>query len=185
MNIQEQALSYISRFNLDELLSRYGEAHLVGNVALGTTVKPDIDYSIYLERAKWPGVIANIKLDFEKFGLTNFHERELKESGKYLLSFDFEDDSSAKWSIDVTLTEKSGDYLTDSYQFLLDFKDNFTKQKIAQILPLKKYFYKKGMLKNSMSYYIYRAVIDENVSTVNEMYDYLKRNKINIGRFKR
>jgi hypothetical protein len=185
MNIQEQAERYIKELDLIQILSKYGEAHLVGSVALKTTVKPDIDFSIYLNEEMWETAIDYIKQEFSKIGLSDFHERRLKESGKYLLSYDFLDENKTAWSIDVTLTQPGGDYLTDSYKFVQDFKDKFTPEKIKTIKNIKKYFYKKEMSRNSMSYYIYRAVLDENIKNVKEMYDYLKRNKINIGRFKR
>jgi len=182
-DLQTQGESIARRFGFEKLLASYGEVHLVGNLALGTTVKPDIDYLIYCDRKKWESITSCLKNDFARQGLTRFEERELKESGKYLLTFEY-DEEGTTWSIDITFTEKGGDYLTDSYQFYLDFHDKFTPEVIKTIVRLKEYFYNKKMLRNSMSYYIYRAVIDDKAKTVTDIYDYLARNNVYLGKFK-
>jgi hypothetical protein len=174
----------VRELNLSEILNKYGEAHLVGNLALHTTVKPDIDYLIYCNRADWAEIIPGLKANFEQTNHTDFEERELKESGKYLVTFKHTENGT-EWSIDITLSEKGGDYLSDSYQFYLDFKDKFTPGTVDTIIPIKEYFYSKRMLRNSMSYYIYRAVIDEGATKVADIYDYLIKNNIYLGKFKK
>ena len=184
MTLQEQGEAIIAKLKLNELLNNYGEAHLVGNLALHTTVKPDIDYIIYCNYSDWIGIVSGLKADFEQIEHTDFEERELKESGKYLITFKHLENMT-EWSIDITLSEKGGDYLTDSYQFFLDFGDKFTPEVVNTILPIKKYFHDKRMLRNSMSYYIYRAVIDEGATKVADIYDYLTKNNVYLGRFKK
>ncbi len=181
---QEGALKVIDKLGLAKLLNDVGEAHLVGNAALGTTVKPDIDYLVYLDRNGWADVVSNLKSKFSELGVNSYEERLLKESDKYLITFHYQE-GDTEWSIDITLSDKTGDYLTDSYQFYLDFHEKFTPEVVARIIPLKEHFYQKGMLRNSMSYFIYRAVIDEGATSVNDIYDYLERNKIYLGRFKK
>lgn len=183
-SLQVKAEELVQNFKFLEIFSQFGEAYLVGNVALKTTVKPDIDFVIYVDRKKWEDVLGNIKNIFENHGLTDFHERLLKESDKYLLSYDYHLDG-IKWTIDITLSDKRGDYLCDSYAFYKDFSDKFTPERILVIKKIKEYFWKRDMLRNSMSYYIYRAVIDHDAKNVHDIFDYLKENKINISRFKR
>lgn len=179
MTLQQQGEDIATKFRFANILNQYGEAHLVGNLALGTTVKPDIDYLIYCDKDEWNNITCGLKTDFAKLTITGYEERELKESGKYLITFKYKGEGT-EWSIDITLTAKGGDYLTDSYQFFLDYHERFTPTIIKTVVRLKKYFYNKKMLRNSMSYYIYRAVIDENAKTITDIYDYLKRNKVYI-----
>ncbi len=182
MTLQEEGELIVANLRLPETLNQFGEAHLVGNIALHTTVKPDIDFVIYCEPTEWEAIVSGLKTAFSATGHDKYEERELKQSGKYLITFEHQEGSNP-WSIDITLTQKGESYLTDSYQFYLDYKEKFTPEIVRIILPLKEYFLKKRMLRNSMSYYIYRAVIDEDATTVTDIYDYLKKNKIYLGRF--
>ena len=61
MSLQTEGEGIVKDLALDELLNRFGEAHLVGNLALSTTVKPDIDYLVYLEQDKWTSTIQELK----------------------------------------------------------------------------------------------------------------------------
>ncbi len=184
IDLQDTALELISKYGLINILSRFGETHLVGNVALGTTVKPDIDIQIYSDPTSWEKNAAQIINSFAKLGLDDFVQRDLKESGKYLISFATVIDGT-RWTIDITQTVPSEDYLKDAYTFLLEYKDRLTTTNTRTIRSLKKYFLNRRMLHNSMSYYIYRAVLDYNIKNTKEMFGYLKDNNINIGRFKR
>lgn len=89
-----------------------------------------------------------------------------------------------RWTIDVTLVEPSSDFLRDAYVFYKQFGLKFTPEKQKIIVKLKRYFLKRGLLHNSMSYYIYRAVIDEDAKSIKDILNYLKQNKINLSRFK-
>ncbi len=182
MTLQEEGERIVANLRLEETLNLFGEAHLVGNIALSTTVKPDIDFVIYCEPTEWKNIVSDLKTAFLATDHHNYEERELKQSGKYLITFEHQEEDTL-WSIDITLTKKGGNYLTDSYRFCLDYKDKFTPKIIKTILPIKKYFYKKNMLRNSMSYYIYRAVIDEGATSVTNVYDYLQKNQIYLGKF--
>jgi len=184
MNIQEQALEIIDNFSLLERLNQYGEAHLVGNVALNTTVKPDIDIQIYSDKDKRTDISDKIIEEFTQLGLTDYITRGLKQSGKHLTSFDYISEGT-KFTIDITQTEPSEDYMHDAYRFLLDYRDKITSEKADTIRKLKSYFREKHMLHNSMSYYIYIAVTDFHAKSVDDIYKYLENNKVNISRFKR
>lgn len=182
--LQDQAEKIIRHFDLENFLSKFGKTHLVGNIALGTTVKPDIDFQIYSEPNVWAENSKNIIEYFQSFGLNDYITRDLKESGKYLTSIAYLDEDGVRWTIDITQTLPNTDYLKDAYRFYVDYKDKLTPENQKTILKLKQYFFDKEMLHHSMSFYIYTAVLDHHAKTVSDIYDYLKEHKVYLGKFK-
>lgn len=69
MTLQKQAGRIIKKYDLLGRLSQFGEVHLVGNVALGVTVKPDIDFQIYTKRDLFTETAEKIKKFFMKLVL--------------------------------------------------------------------------------------------------------------------
>lgn len=177
MTLQEQALEIIEKLNLLKILNKYGEAHLVGNVALNTTVKPDIDVQIYVAEKEWDEKTTQIISQFEAMGLTDYITRNLSQSGKKLISFAI-NKFDKRWTLDITLTQKeNSSYLQDAYKFYLDYKDKLTEENTIIIRDIKSKYKEKGLLRNSISFYIYNAVLDENIRTTDEFERYLKKHK--------
>lgn len=183
MDLQNKAEKIADKLNLPQGLRSIGEAYLVGNVALKTTIKPDIDIQIYSLPSNWESNSRKVITYFADLGLIDFISRELKESNKHLLSFSYVE-NNLRWTIDITQTTKSSDYLSDAYCFYLDYHQRFTPEKIEIIKNLKSYFLNQGMLHKSMSFFIYQAVIDENAITVDDIYKYLDKINIKTKRFK-
>jgi hypothetical protein len=184
MPTQEQAEEIIKELDLLDSLSMFGEAHLVGNAALGTTVKPDVDYQIYATD-EFDVIAKGVKELLEGRGLDDIQIRDLKTTNKFLVTGKV-DRFNTVWSVDISIARKEDNtYIDDAYIFFMHFSPKFTPEKRKIIVKLKQAFYKKNMLWNGMSYYIYRAVLDNNAKTVKDIFDYLSENKINISRFKR
>jgi len=183
MDLQKSAERITKAFDLPNGLNTIGEAHLVGNIAFKTTVKPDIDIQIYSKDSEWQTNAEKIIAYFLNLKLERFIARNLKESNKYLVSFIYED-GEPLWTIDVVQTTPSTVYLKDAYRFFLDYHNKFTDQKRRIIRTLKEYFLSKNMLHHSLSYYIYLAVIDEGAKTVDDIYSYLDRMEVDLKRFK-
>jgi hypothetical protein len=178
--LQDKTEQIIEKLQLEEKLLSFGEVHLVGNAALKTTVKPDIDYQIYTENRKFLNSAISIKEILEGCDIKDVTIRELKQSNKVLVTGKYQE-----WAIDISLTEPQNDYLNDAYAFYKEFYDKFNETNRKIIIKLKKYFLKKKMLWNGMSYYIYRAVIEESAIKPEDIFNYLKENNINISRFTR
>ncbi len=174
MNLQEQAEALVKNLKLVETLSIFGETHLVGNVALKTTIKPDIDIQVYANRNEYEDLSHKIKTKLEGLGLTFLNRYELSQSNKYLIKAEIKVED-ATWTIDVTLTEPNNDYLRDAYKFYTDFSTKLNEDNRKTIMLLKEYFLKQNKLKYSMAYYIYRAVIDENAKTPQEIIKYKEK----------
>jgi hypothetical protein len=181
--LQEKAEEIISKLSLNEKLEPLGEAHLVGNVALRTTVKPDIDFQIYAEEDKFSENAEKVKSIMESSGISEVVSRELKQSNKVLITGIYYEPQP--WTVDVSITVPQDNYLNDAYAFYKVFSDKFNEVNRKTTVSLKKYFLKRKMLWNGMSYYIYRAVLDEDCKNPEDIFGYLKKNNINISRFKR
>jgi len=173
IDLQERAECILGDLNLIDLLSEYGETYLVGNVLFKTTVKPDIDIQIYSLPSNWQIISDSIINRFLDMGLSQFVQRELEQCGKHLTSFDYVDEKNTRWTIDITQTEPSESYLKDSYRFYLDYKDKLTEEKVNIIRGLKQHFHNENKLYHSMGYYIYRAVLDKEATTPEDIYSYL------------
>ncbi len=183
MDLQARGEEILEKLFLPQGLEKIGEAYLVGNLALKTTVKPDIDIQIYSKPFSWEDNSRKIVEYFKKFGLTDYVCRKLKESNKDLTSFKyvFEDTT---WNIDITQTTPSDNYLQDAYRFYLKYIKLFTPQKTKTIRDLKTDFYKINMLHHSLSYYIYLAVLENKAKDKNDILRYLKDHNIDLKRFK-
>jgi len=175
MTLQEQAENIISKLDLLEILGTFGEVHVVGNVAFATTTKPDIDIQIYCS-LHYEDAANVIVQALAGLGLADIKERRLRKSKKYLVISKFQEGETV-WDIDITLTQPSRSYLKDSYQFYLDYMPKMTPEKLEAIVSLKQEFANTKISGDNSAYYIYQAVLDENISTVPEMKKYLNTRK--------
>lgn len=178
--LQKEGLKILELTQLTDRLSEVGEAHLVGNIAFATTTKPDIDIQIY-PIDKFDSTAEKVKRIFESLCIRDVIIRKLKISKKTLIlgKFDF---NNKVWNIDVALTNKSADYKYDSYRYFLDKQTLFTEEKRDLIVKLKKEFSDKKIGFDNPAFYIYKGVLEEGISTTNEMEKYLKNKTREIKR---
>lgn len=181
MTLQQQAEEIIKELDLLALLNDYGEAHLVGNVALNTTVKPDIDVQIYAPVTTWQANAQKIIDRFAKLKITDYAQRFLTQSHKYLLSFSV-NRFGKSWTIDITFVEKGNlPYLRDAYKFYLENKDRLTDESRALIREFKQAYLEENMLHNSVSYYIYQGVLEKGITNLADMRKYVDESKREIN----
>lgn len=180
IDIQQEADFLIEKYNLEKDLAEFGEAHLVGSAALKTMLKPDIDYQIYVKEKPSEEIIKKIIDLLASKDLKDTIIREL--DNKYLISTAF-NYGGKRWIIDITLTKPSDDYLSDSYKFLVDYKSKLDDLKRKTIIELKKNFFDRGLLHKGMTYYIYRAALDENISDAEGVENYLSKNGLSVNNF--
>jgi hypothetical protein len=183
MTIQKQAECLIKKFNLEKGLQKFGEAHLVGSVALKTMLKNDIDYQIYVDRPNLE-LAEQVKGFLLKKGLETVLIKNLKFIGKILVSTEYFL-KGQRWTIDITFAKKGKNVERDSFLFLQELKDKLNSKNRKIIIALKRVFKEKGLLHNQMSYYIYRGVLDGGVKNEKEMLNYLRKNKLSIKQFRK
>ena len=173
MTLQQQAENIIADLKLVEKLSGFGEVHVVGNVAFETTTKPDIDIQIYCD-LHYEEAATLIIQELMSIGLTDIKERRLKKSKKYLILAKYTNEDIA-WDIDITLTQPNQNYLKDSYQFYLDYLPKLTDDKRNLIIEFKETFAKNKVSGDNSSYYIYKGVLDENITNEADMAKYFEK----------
>jgi hypothetical protein len=172
MTIQKDAEKIVNNLHLVETLGKFGEAHIVGSVAFGTTTKPDIDIQVYAS-GHYENVAKDIIATLISIGLTDIKERRLKKSKKYLITGKYLE-KGLTWDIDVTLTQPDKRYIRDSYQFYQDYHPKMTDTNRAKIIEFKQEFADTKVTGDNAAFYIYTAVLDKNIETNNEMKEYLK-----------
>ena len=175
MTLQEQAENIITDLGLLEKLAPFGEVHLVGNVAFGTTTKPDIDIQIYTTQHYEDAAVA-IMSTLKEMGLANIIERRLKKSKKYLILGEISKEDTI-WPIDITLTQPSKSYLKDSYHFYEDWAPKMTPEKLAAIRGFKEEFADQKIAGDNSAFYIYLGVLDQGIMHSPDMKHYLTEKK--------
>lgn len=174
MDLQKKAELIVNEYEFEEILNSFGEAHIVGNVALKTTVKPDIDFQIYAKKENFQLLANKIMEKLLELKPNTIESHKLAQSDKYLVTATFIENKII-WTLDISLTEPNKDYLKDAYRFYVDFNSKLNDTNRSIIKKLKLDFLKENRLKNSMAYYIYRAVIDEGATTSNDVLKYINK----------
>lgn len=181
--LQQEGLELLKNTRLLEKLSEVGEVHLVGNMAFETTIKPDIDIQIY-PKASFEETTTQILTILTALKVKEVVVRKLKISKKTLIlgKYSFKENT---WNVDIALTNKSYDYKYDSYQYYLDYHQDFTAEKRELIIQFKKELCSDRIIFDNPSYYIYRGVIEENIKTLEEMKQYLEKMKTLMNKGKK
>ena len=170
--LRDEAFEIIDAFGFLELLGQYGDARLVGSVALDLVVKPDIDFHLFITKSDVVNVAESIKSSLiadERIRDIRVSDHLEKESLK--IGIDCLPGRSAEWGIDIWITsdvDTTGFEETDRIRSLLNEDNRKT------ILELKRVFWRKGQLHDSMSSVIYRAVLEDGVSNLGEFHKYLE-----------
>jgi len=163
--LKREADKIIKELDLLRLLSTYGEARIVGSIALDLIVKLDIDIHLLVDNPNVLEVangIFNSLLTYE-----NVPEvRITKISGHSIkIGVDKYPSNSGDWSIDILVTNNPSATAFASVECL---RVSLTPEQRETILALKRHYYAEGKLRDGMSYRIYKAVIERGVRTIDE-----------------
>jgi len=180
--LQRQANEVLDSLNLIKVLSKYGEAKIVGSLALGLMTWPDIDIDLkskveindqdYFEIVKYVFGQENIKK------LTLIDNRESFEKNRprsmYLgISYNL---NGIDWKIDIRYLDSVDAWAEDN---LKQIKARLTEAKVKAILEIKTAFHNHPKYRREFSgITIYEAVLYKNISTVEEFKEYLMSIKI-------
>jgi len=165
-NDKKEALSIVENLNILPKLSSYGRAELVGSVVLDLIVKRDIDIHLLLVQDNLISVAQEVvgfllqKSDVQQVRATKYYGDSIN------ITIDSYKGSSGDWSIDIWLTtnkDRTGFEKTEKLK-----KELMQKQR-ETIMQLKEYMHKQGRLRDGMSSVIYKAVIESEVRTPEEL----------------
>ena len=168
--LRNEAFEIIEEFGFLEMLEQYGDARLVGSVALDLVVKPDIDFHLLIARSDVINVAGSIRSSL----VADERIREIRvsdflENDSLKIGIDNLPGRSTEWSIDIWITsdiDTTGFKETDRIMSLLNEDNRNT------ILDLKRVYLRRGKLQDSMSLVIYQAVLEDGVSSLEEFEKY-------------
>ena len=168
MNTQKElaheAESIQNRLQLIRLLRNYGEAHVVGSVALELLVKLDLDIHVLVQGFTLNGAMNNItnelldKPEIREVRISDYRPKGIK------IGVDECPGPSGNWTIDIWLTT---DQSTVAFEHTKRLLSELTPEDRDTILSLKRHYYERGRLRDGISSVIYEAVLG-GVKNVNE-----------------
>ncbi len=163
--LKHEAERIIEELDLLRLLSAYGEARIVGSVALDLIVKLDIDIHLLVDNQDILEVVNgvyNCLLTYEnvpEVRITKIPGHGIK------IGVDKYPSDSGDWSIDILVTNNPNSTAFDSVERL---RASLTPEQRETILALKRHYHAEGRLRDGMSHRIYSAVLGRGIKTVEE-----------------
>jgi hypothetical protein len=169
--LRDEALEIIEEYDLFEILGRYGDARLVGSVALDLVVKPDIDIHLYIDKSDVVQTAEAVKDALIANQIcTEIRVSEYLEKNSLKLGIDSLPGRSTDWSIDIWVTS---DFNTTGFEETERINRLLNDKTREKILELKQYYFKKGQLRDGLSLLIYKSVLEMGVSGLDEFLKYL------------
>ena len=170
--LRKEAYKIIEEIGFVALLEPFGQARVVGSVALDLVVKPDIDIHLVLKEIDPINAmksIAGLLIADERINEIRISDYLTIDSLK--IGIDKLAGVSTDWSIDIWITS---DNSTAGFEDIDHIKDRLSPDVRELILEIKRFYYQEGLLQDGMSTMIYKAVIDDQVASLNEFQKYLK-----------
>ncbi len=164
--LKAEAEAILDGLSLLPVLRRYGDARVVGSVALDLIVKLDIDVHVLISDPDLLSVAQSVSRHL--LDQAHVHEVRLSDyraSGAVKVGVDAYPGHSGIWSIDVWITNRPE---TIGFALVDRFKDSLSPEQRAAILQIKRHYHERGELRNGLSGLIYEAVVDRAVRSVEE-----------------
>ena len=171
--LKREAEGIIAELNLLKLLTAYGDARVVGSVALDLIVKLDIDIHILVRNEDLLEVINDIyrKLlnhdSVHEVRISDYRDQGVK------LGIDSYPGVSGNWSIDIWVTNKVEE---TGFEMVERLRGEMSMEHRKNIMAIKSYYHERGLLRDGISSLIYSAVVEKGVQNVNEFMKNLDEN---------
>jgi hypothetical protein len=169
-SLVQEANSIVRDLKLLEILQSYGEARIVGSVALDLVVKLDIDLHLL---AGTPDLLSVVDGIYHRLLVREaVHEVRITDwrtAGGVKIGIDCYPASSGDWSIDIWVTDRPE---ATAFAFVDRLLRDLQPEHRAAILTIKNYFHQQGLLRDGISPVIYKAVLEAGVRTVEEFQSY-------------
>ncbi|MHA2004485.1 MAG: hypothetical protein ACW975_06900 [Candidatus Thorarchaeota archaeon] len=171
-----EAEQVIEDLDIMGLLNAYGNARIVGSVALDLIVKRDIDIHVLVllrDTMDMAQHLMSVLLKVE--GVNEVTVKDYRERASLKVGVDEFMGESGPWSIDIWLTtdvSTTGFALADEMEVTLD------EDMREVILSIKRHYHIRDLLQNGLSGLIYRAVTEGRVQNANEFEQWLARTQL-------
>jgi hypothetical protein len=161
-----EAEGIIRNLGILELLGSYGEARIVGSVALDLIVKKDIDVHLVV-RDTTPLEAAGsiIRGLLGRKHIKEIRVSDHRDKGGLKIGVDSYPGASGYWSIDIWVTD---DVATTGFALVERLGRQLRLEHREAILRIKDHFHGRGQLHSGLSTLIYEAVIDGGIRTAEE-----------------
>lgn len=176
--LNKKALLILKDLHLIEILSKFGEVHIVGSVALGLMSWPDIDLIVLAK----PNVKNFIKLVSDLFPMRLVYSMNIQDFRKSIYpnrpkglycGLQYIEKPNIFWKIDIWFLLKSEDRALSMVEWV---KDNMNEEMRRKILRIKNQMRDKlenGKQISGME--VYKAVIEKNVTSLTEFENIIKK----------
>ncbi len=171
MSLKEEALQVIEDLDIMDLLRSYGEAEIVGSVALDLIVKRDIDIHVLVSLQDPFGLAGEIlPVLLDKKWSRNIRVDKFTRENAVKVALDAYPGPTGPWDIDIWITN---DITSTAFEATQKLQEELTSVQRESILQIKEYYHSLGVLRNGLSSRIYDAVVNNGVRTVQDFKNYL------------
>jgi hypothetical protein len=179
-NLQATAQKILDHYHVEELLKPLGEIHRVGSFRYGLMAKPDIDFLIYNSNPTLESLvnIASKIMLMDGVGKVSIHNQYIWPKDVNVpksLYIGFKPIwQNVLWQIDAHVM-KPEDQL-DAENFYVGWDSKLTESQKDTIIFLKANLIEQGRYPNGFySVMIYKAVLQGNVKTIEELENWKKK----------
>jgi hypothetical protein len=176
---QARAEQIIADLDLVGRWSKYGRPIVVGSVSTGLVVEPDIDMEVYTEDPRIAdGFRVMAAVAESKNVVSIVFKNSLETRGAWLYwEIHYRDDDGVVWTIELYHSTPTAPYAGWMEQFAGAMQRVLTDEHRAAILSIKEVLCRQGTMRDTKSFYIYRAVIADGVRSSDEYTAWMAANK--------
>ena len=176
---QAQARQIITELDLLDRWALYGRPIVVGSVSTGLVVEPDIDMEVYTTEPQIADgfrVMAAVAESDRVVRITFKNEYETRGAWLYW-EVHYRDDDGVVWTLELYHTAPTAPYAGWMEQFAGTMQRVLTDEHRVAILAIKEVLCEQGTMRDTKSFYIYRAVIADGVRSFDEYTAWMEANK--------
>lgn len=176
---QAQARRILDELGLVNLWSPYGRPVVVGSVSTGLVVEPDIDMEVYSDDPRIAdgfrvmAAVAEsknvIRIDYKK------HSRA--DGGWLYWEIHYRAGDGVVWTIETYFCTPHSPYAGGTERFAGELERVLTDEHRVAILAIKEALCANGTMRDTKSFYVYRAVIEGGVRSFDDYTAWMEANK--------
>ena len=176
---RKRALQIIDELDLMNRWSPFGRPVVVGAVSHGLVVAPDIDMEV---QAEDPQIGQGFQVMAQVAESSNVVRIEFKNDlgtrGKWFYwEVHYRDEDGVVWTIETYFCGPGDPYAGFSERLTEAMKKALTEDHRVAILTVKEALCERGLMEDTKSTDIYRAVVDDRIRSVGDFLEWIKTNK--------
>ena len=176
---QAQARRILDELDLINLWSPYGWPVVVGSVRHGLVVGPDIDMEVYADDPRIADGFRVMAAVAESKSVTRIdYKNHSGPDGAWLYwEIHYRDDDGVVWTIETYFCTPHSPYAGWTERFAERLERVLTDEHRVAVLAIKEALCANGTMRDTKSFYIYRAAIADGVRSVDDYTTWMEANK--------